>query len=491
MNAATLKSWVPVVIGFLSSRIIYFCLGVRFDATPMPTHYQYLDTLLLRDNLLQSVYYMHIQPPLFNLLLGVMLKLFPSHWPLAFNGVYLFMGLVLSIVLYQTIRELGVSSGIASWLTIIFVASPACVLYENYLFYTYPTTLLLAASALCLHRAMARPTVLNAHLFFLLLAAIALTRSLFHILWFAFFALAVILLQRQHFRRLAVAAAVPFALVLFWYARNLCLFGEFNSSSFLGMSLSKMTTFMLPEAERRQLVRENKLSELSLIQPFSGLDAYERFLPKTEPTGIPVLDSTRKIGMIQDWNRNYIGYLHISRGYLKDAHWSLAHRPGTYLVSIVKSWDLFFRPASNYVFLGANRRAIRPINRLYNLVILGQILDTFPEGARGHPHTSGNYGTAIFRMGLFLVIAFFGLLIFGFGLIRKALAQRPVDWPFAATVMFIWANILYVAIVGNCLEMGENFRFRFMIDPFLVILLGLFLHHLWAKFGQSQRSRAA
>jgi energy-coupling factor transporter transmembrane protein EcfT len=328
-------------------------------------------------------------------------------------------------------------------------------------------------------------------MFFFLLAAVVLTRSLFHMAWLLFFTVAVLFSKRQYFRRLATPAAVSLALVFFWYAKNMYVFGEFSSSSFFGMSFSKMTTFMIPEEERRQLVQEGKLSELSLIPPFSGIEAYEKVLPKTKRTGIPAVDLKQKTGMIKDWNRNYSGYVYVSRQYMRDALYSLSYRPAIYLVSILKSYDIFFRPASNYVFLARNRQKIEPISRFYNLVFLGQILDTSRESLPSKDHSSGYYAKAFFRMGLFLVIAFCGLLVFGFGLLRKALSQQPVDVPFTLTVMFIWTNVLYVATVGNCFEMGENFRFRFMIDPFLIVLLGLFLHSLRKRFIKNAAGESA
>ena len=36
---------------------------------------QYLDPLLLKSDLLKSLFYLHSQPPIFNLFLGIVLKL--------------------------------------------------------------------------------------------------------------------------------------------------------------------------------------------------------------------------------------------------------------------------------------------------------------------------------------------------------------------------------------------------------------------------------
>jgi hypothetical protein len=47
----------------------------------------------------------------------------------------------------------------------------------------------------------------------------------------------------------------------------------------------------------------------------------------------------------------------------------------------------------------------------------------------------------------------------------------PLADPTFLTVLYLLLNVLYVALVGNALEVGENNRFRFMIDPLALALL--------------------
>ncbi len=63
--------WLLAVIAmFLLSRSAAMAAGVRFDASPLGYFLQYLDPHLLRARLGESLWYLHSQPPLFNLLLG-------------------------------------------------------------------------------------------------------------------------------------------------------------------------------------------------------------------------------------------------------------------------------------------------------------------------------------------------------------------------------------------------------------------------------------
>ncbi len=45
-------------------------------------------------------------------------------------------------------------------------------------------------------------------------------------------------------------------------------------------------------------------------------------------------------------------------------------------------------------------------------------------------------------------------------------------------ILFMLYNILFVPIIGNMMEIGENNRFRFVIDPFILILFVFFMRDL-------------
>ena len=69
-----------VALSFIASRSLYYYLGVRFDATILFYAEQFLDVNLLQARLTESIFYLHCQPPLFNLFLGAVLKVFPIIW---------------------------------------------------------------------------------------------------------------------------------------------------------------------------------------------------------------------------------------------------------------------------------------------------------------------------------------------------------------------------------------------------------------------------
>ncbi|MDP6460197.1 MAG: hypothetical protein QGH59_00355, partial [Gemmatimonadota bacterium] len=47
--------------------------------------------------------------------------------------------------------------------------------------------------------------------------------------------------------------------------------------------------------------------------------------------------------------------------------------------------------------------------------------------------------------------------------------------PAEATLLFALGTVAYIAAVGNSLDVGENYRFRFLGEPLFVVLCGLTL----------------
>ena len=144
---------------FAVSRVVFRLVGVRFSTDQLRIAIQYLDPELLRHHLAQSVWYLHTQPPLYNLFLGVVLKLFPGHEGLAFHAVHLALGLAFCLALYLLLAGFSLPRPAAAAIALAVSVSPAAILYENRLFYDYPVLVLLTLAALAAQRLARRPTV--------------------------------------------------------------------------------------------------------------------------------------------------------------------------------------------------------------------------------------------------------------------------------------------------------------------------------------------
>src|SRR5271170_7090220 len=139
-------------MAFAVSRIGYYLLGVRFDARPILHYYQFLDPELLKHRLIESMFYLHVQPPGWDIYTAIALKLFPQSYPIAFHFAPLVLGLSICWLTFYLMRVLGVSRWIAFTLAACFIVSPGVILFENYMLYEYLVCFLLVAAAAVLWR---------------------------------------------------------------------------------------------------------------------------------------------------------------------------------------------------------------------------------------------------------------------------------------------------------------------------------------------------
>jgi hypothetical protein len=473
---------VIAIAGFLASRGLAWALGVRFDSAPIDYFWQYLDPNLLRDDLLGSLVHLHSQPPGFNGLLGLVLMLAadPGNW---FALLYHGLGLATCLGLFVLLARLGmdpIRAGIASAL---FAASPTAVLYEHWLFYTHLVACFLVLAALLVQTLVARRRTRDAVMLSLVVAALACTRSLFHLSWaMAMTAGALLIVRRTdpklRIAKLALAMAPALLLVVSIYAKNAVLFGTPASSTWLGMSLSKLTTRKLDPPLRESLVDAGELSPTALVRPFSPLSAYPRELTTGPPFGHPALDQVIKPGNYTNFNHG--AYVRLNRLYLEDALYTIRNYPGTWLRSAGLAAMRYAIPPSQYGFISANAAAYAPIDRVY------QILAGVPEAFRQERRREalGDPGYLAIRIRWLYVAAVIAAI--GWACLR---VRRSDDDTERAVLLFCVANALWVGVVANAVELGENQRFHAMVEPLHWVLVAWAFECVW--LGRRSREQAA
>jgi hypothetical protein len=465
-----------VAAGFALSRLAIARAGVRFVDIPLNDAFQLLDRGSLRDDLFTSLAHLHIQPPLFNLFVGLGLHA-PQSWETAlFRAAYLGMGLGLALGLYAVLTRLGVPARVAVVLTLVFSISPSVFLYENWLHYDLPVTLLLVLAVLALQRYEDGHRPRDAVVFFTILAAVVLTRSLFHMVWLAGWVVVLVLHRRRaDWRRVAIAAAIPLVAVVGVYANILRVAGSFSSSTTLGVSLAKMTTFQLPEEQRQELVSRGELSPMALVEPMSRLESYRGVISTRPPTGVAVLDDEVK-GIYTDpptneafrHNMNNLSFVDVSNLYIEDALRTVRMRPRAYVQAVATAYDVFFRPASDFFTLQDNRPQVAGLDRLYNMALYGVVGGGEPSV--GLPEARVQYRQAPGRTAWFVVVGYAVALSGGaWGIWRRRRAGGRGPSPLV--LGFLWSTVVWVMVLGNAFEVGENNRFRLYSEPLVIALL--------------------
>jgi hypothetical protein len=434
---------------------------VRFDTGGLGWFWQFLDPQLLRQRLLESVFYQHSQPPLYNLFIGLMLKLFPGRLHLALFLLALCGGWLLYLSLFYLQRKFGVSRLLAFITSTLFMASPSFILYEQWLFYTFPLALLLTLSVFFLHQLLTRESVRNGWGLFTCLLLLCGIQGTYHIAYFALIFAGLLVACSTHRKTILMTGALPFLLVFSLYAKNLILFGKFSASSWLGMNLAKVTIVDIPFHERQQMVAKGILSHSALISPFSPVERYGTELSQVSGfDNVPALRQPLKsTGQI---NYNHLAYIGIADSYLRNSRAAIRHRPLYFRLGIQRAWTIYFHSSSDYHVFGPNHRRVEEVRRFY---------DRFLYGLHSGTHTC------------YILLAGLPMLFF-YGcwkVLRPGTGKEALTSAQRVTLAYICFNILYVALVGNTFDVGENNRFRFSTDPLSVILLGFCGQRLCAK----------
>jgi hypothetical protein len=451
---------------FILSRIFYYeFAGLRFDGTTLGYFRQIMDPHLLKTDLLRTIFYLHSQPPLFNLMIGLALKVFPDRYELALNAVYTAVGFAFMIGLYLLMLSFGVNRVVAAVIAAFHTISPTTVRYENWLFYAYPVAAGLCVSALFLHRSLSTRRTTWAFLYFSSLAALVLTRSTMTWFWFLACAGAAILGARGDRARFARTASLPAILVAALTIKQLMLFGTPTVGDvYAGGNLAVKLSRALTAEERATLEREG------VVSPFFSLNEFDErirtMIAPIPPTGVPVLDDEKRT--TGPTNTNNVYFRALSERHLKDAVAVMRRFPGVYLRSVTRGYSESLWPSGdNYWVAKSKSDRMNGLSDIWDLAICGQM---YPRVNRAWIET------AVWPSRAWILTIVMPLLLL-YGLVRLIRPGRggPAERVALGYIVF---NIVFLTGVTIAVSIGELNRYRFDIDSFYVVLLGLALTSL-------------
>ncbi|MCA9418261.1 MAG: hypothetical protein KC917_18450 [Candidatus Omnitrophica bacterium] len=177
-------------------------------------------------------------------------------------------------------------------------------------------------------------------------------------------------------------------------------------------------------------------------------------------------------------NFNHLSFIEISDRYLEDSLKTIRRDPVGYGETLVRAFLLFFRPPSEMSFLDGNREKIETWNAFFTRWVTLQIL---PFEKATKLDREGGFPIS------FLVCCYFWMILFPLTLLyalRKALSYwggNETERRKGVLLCFLVFNILYISLIGNALEYGENNRFGFLVQPLVLILFGFLLSEWLAR----------
>lgn len=448
MRKFFLRNEILVLIAcFIVSRMVVMQVGIDFKYDVLFTHWQYLDVQSLQHHLLRSVWYMHGQPPVFNVFVGSILQAGGKYAQQLFQVVWLLITFCNTLLLLRIVKSLSPLSSLPLIIALWYLLSPATILCENELFYTSFVSMLLLFSVFFLQKYLRKKERLALLGFFLSLCLLCLSRPIFHLAWLICMCILLLVwfFKKPPFGQVLFGSILSLAAVGCFYAKNYFLFGIFSLSSWMGLNLSRTVFLGIPSRDS---------TSISSVHPFMPVSHYKRFIPAgygQRYAGISDRILLREMKSDTVINMNHVEYIPISKEYLRVSLDFIKTHPVAYVKNVFGAAIIFFNPATRYY------NKIKNYHKLYvyDMVYSCNLSPLMPE------KTGKKYLQAISGFPKFVMY----FLVFFYS-IRQWVKYRDIS----LVNFYIIFSIVFIFITSSLLEYGENMRFRYELEPLFLIL---------------------
>jgi hypothetical protein len=477
-----LVSLVPLAVWAVWQALLV-ATGARFSTALLDISWQLVPIETLRHDPIGSVWYLHIQPPLWNFAVGAVTRWSPLPDALSLQVLLLACSALVVVLVADLLRLMRFRPWICMATASVVALDPELVRYAYESAYELPCTMLVLLTVWTGVRLVERPSARTAVALSGAATALVLTRSLFHpaALLLLLVVLLVAVRHRLDLSAVVLCLVVPLALVGGWLVKNEVLFGEATTSSWSGMNLQRAVIPPLAADQLEQLQAEGVVSAVAAIGPFKSYADYAAVMPPCRPKHHhPAVDEPARANGVPNFNDEC--YLPVFRQAGKDA-WAVArHRPAAWWRGRVwAARATFVEGKGSAPTASAPFRASQSLYRALTLARSGAL----SWDGWGQPI----FGTAPIAVRyLFVLVAGLVTLVAraAVGLVRllRRRGDRVIDgaWLLAASIT------LYTLVVGIVAELGEQFRFRPIVEPLLV---GLPLALLLSAVDRRLRSRRA
>ena len=442
--------------------------------TGVATTWQLLDIGTLSGDPIGSVWFLHNQPPLHNLLVGLV-----GWLPVPFAGSLLLLyagALVLTgLLLHDLLVRWNTRALPAGVLTAVAMANPALLSTVRMASYEVPVAMVVVAGLWSAQRYLDAPSPRRLMVVSAVLTTGMLTHSLVHpVVVLPILALTV--LARPVRRRVALAAlALPVLLVGGWLLKNQLVFGQPALASWSGFTLQRGVVGPMEAGQVRRDVANGVASPLALEAPWGELDYYG---PDRAGVGVcrprhdhpavadALKESASEAGRtVPNYNSEcYLGLYDQARA---DARVLALEHPLRFWTTRDAGLVLAYDTAA-----GCFGEPCTWMDRLYHPLLVkldGEVsmddwnLPLLESGPRDVEVT--------LAMLLVVTSAAVGWRggVAAWRLVR--LRRRGEEWP-TNEVVWLYAAMAVVGVIGGStlIEFGENARFRAALDPLLLTL---------------------
>lgn len=458
---------LPAAATWLVGYLLVAFTGVGFSTAYLGYGWQLTPWDVLTSDPLRSAWYLHVQPPLWNLVLGVPAWISPWSDAVTLQIVMLVIGLVTVGLAARLAEVLGAGRRLA------WIVAVVATLHPEVLKGAFEPNYELAVAALLLgvlvvladvwKRGASRIVWLS-----LVLTVLVMTRSLYHPLFAAMILLAALWRFRSTLvrRQVLVAVLIPLVVVGGWIVKNQVMFGTPNLSSWFGMNLQRAVIPVLDRDDLETMYERGQISDVAMVGPFGSYDLYAPYVAPCEPKhSFPSLSEPARRTDATSPNFNYECFIPVFEQAGRDAWAVIREHPAAWWEG--RMWSLRTTIAVATLPSESDSFVMRALDDVYSIARIDYrgVLST--EGW-GTPIYGPIAAPADFSVTLALVysgIALWGLVLLVKVLRRRRLAEREVVQLAASFV------VVFTIVVGAVAELGEQSRFRTVLDPIATVMV--------------------
>jgi hypothetical protein len=451
----TFGNLAPVIflVGLHLSTAVFYKEVVGIDIAANPRFrpwdwwWQTIPIDLLANRLWESLWYLHAQPPLYNLYGAFFLSISPDRMlPLMQYGNIL-LGSLIPGMYFVVLKQMTGRYNLSLIIGITFALDPSLFLFEAYILYDLLTIFLIVSSVFLLVLYIKTNTLGVAVLFILALNLLVLTRSAYHFLIIPIALLLICVAASDKWKKILITGGIICLFSFGWYAKNYILYGFFGASSWLGFSLWEVTSI---EYSSDAL---NTLSEQGIIEPMVA--HLEVFNPPSTYGSYGYIKES-EIPLLNGEDFHNINIIDIAAVYRDNALALILNYPKSYLRSVWRAYQIFNFPTCQFKHHILNIEKIQPHVDFYAQIIEGGILDNY---------LPIKMGTIFFVMIPASILGYIGFFLF-------SVIKTPKRWIglIRQEIILLWMLLLitYTTFIGTFLEIGENNRERFYIEQLVV-----------------------
>ncbi|MEP7047395.1 MAG: hypothetical protein ABI949_11975 [Ilumatobacteraceae bacterium] len=459
--------------------------GQRFSTQYLDIAWQLIPTETLRADPIGSVWHLHIQPPLWNLIVGGVLAWSPIPDSISLQLVQFTFAVLAVAMLASLLARLFGRPVVAVAIAVVAMLDPQVTAGAFTPTYEIPTTCGLVA---VLWLVVIRPRSPRFTLISLaaVATAVVMTRTVFHPAWLVILLLVSWWVVRRtvDVRAVVCAALIPLLLVGGWMVKNQVMFDRPTLSSWFGMNLQRAVVPVASDAQLAKWAAAGDISEITAAYP-SGFVSYSGYEPYVGDCvtkhSHPANSKTTRLGIDSLPNFNAECYLPIFDIAGDDARWVITHHPALYAKGrwwAMRAWVMETPPP--LLTTSPLYDAMRPV---YRIAQLGIPMD-LPSIRFG----DAEFGAFNVPQHLSMLQAFATLLVIAVGVraawrrIRRRPSSRWIEVEIVSGLIVGW-NL----VVGVLFELGEQFRFRATTDP---ITMSIAAWLVWRMYHHLRRRRA-